>query len=98
MSTFWENRSLSGRIGTNTINIEHLQYDVNLIKEIKKVEIAEFMAKVEKRRNERDRAEEESNKRIVENMAEERRQRERGSTDASFKKLEELKNMDKKRY
>ena len=58
--------------------------DVNVIKEIKRVEIAEFMEKSKKRRDARDRAEVEANKRVVEVMAEEKRKRERGSSDAFF--------------
>jgi len=83
-------RSQSERIVTNTMDIEHLQYDVNLIKEIRKLEIAKFMEKSRKRRAERDRAEEESSKRIVETMEEEERKRKQVPVDTFFKKLEEI--------
>lgn len=90
-------KSLSNWISTNATDIDHLKSAVNVIKQLRKSEIAEFMAGVKARQNERYRAKEEADKRVVEDMVEERRQREQGSTDAFFKKLEELKNMDKKR-
>ena len=92
-----EFKNIAENITKNTRNIGYLQRDVNIFKEIKKVEFREIMAKSEARQRDRDIAHEEAGQRAVETMREERRKKEQGSFDAAFQKLEELKDMDKRK-
>jgi len=88
-----EFRNISENITKNARNIGYLQRDVNIFKEIKKVEFREAMEKSEKRQRERDIAHEEAGQRAVENMEEERRKKEQGDSNAFFQKLKELKEI-----
>ena len=71
-----EFRNISENITTNARNIGYLQRDVNIFKEIKKVEFREIMAKSEARQRDRDIAHEEAGQRAVETIAEEQRKKE----------------------
>jgi len=83
-------KSLSNWISTNATNIDHLKSDINVIKQLRKTEIAEFMAGVEARQNERYRAEEEARKRTVEKMEEEEQKQKQVTADKFFEKIKEM--------
>lgn len=83
-------KSLSNWISTNATDIDHLKFDLNIIKQLRKTEIAEFMAGVKARQNERYRAEEEVNKRAVEDMEKEERRRKQVPVDEFFEKIKEM--------
>jgi len=84
-------------ITKNARDIEDLQKDVSILNEVWYSRAREIKKRSEAHQTERDRVDAEANKRAAEIFREEERKRKQVPVDTFFQKLEELKNMDKKR-
>ncbi len=91
-----EFRSIAENIAKNAKDIEDLQRDVDIFKEIWHDKFIEIKKRSEVQQNERDRVDAKANERAVEVFREAERKREQGSTDVFQQKLEEKKDDKRK--